>query len=1537
MSFYFNNIFASRAMCLFFFLLFVNVSYAANLDPNYKFAGVKAPESPCKNTWSDFQTNLFSGSFGYQYKIVAPSGTNGLAPDISISYNSHSAKGKAGWVGFGWDIPADYIQRDIEYTRKDTSDDTFDLYLNGAKHDLVFASSDGRYHTGIESYMKIENQSGAPNDLGEYWVVKTIDGTEFRFGYNQDSENIVATSDAEMTERYVWRWSLDRVRDANGNCIYFSYTENLANGEVYPKQIEYNNDKKRKIEFLLEDRPDSYLVIDQGSEVHETKRLKEIRITVDGSLARKYELAYAVSENQSRSLLTSVQQFGSDGISSLPPVQFEYQGLVKGFQTKFEWSIPCCNQYLLKNEEDGDQYYGTFDMNGDGLPDHVKYEDGDKRFSVRLNTKTGFRSSNEYWILTSKRDTVRYITDLRVEEGSATNTRSSFLDFNRDGIVDLLWANGENDPSDPEYRKLWIFENGQTDFIRFQEWTMPMAAWIRNVIRVEVDGGEPQNAPNVEQTFLDINGDGLPDLVTRAKKDGVEYDAWRIWRNTGQGFDGFGTWKVGHSPDNAWIEDFEKDDLDVEAMPIDMNGDGLVDIIWGKDAGDWRVYINTGSHFKHDGDWDPPGLNDDDIIDIEDHSDRDQANDVRRTLLDINGDGLPDIVHAQDDQNKHWDVYLNKGEGFTGQIDWPAPLDTDYLRDVFFDDEDRSMVRRDMLDLNGDGLPDVVHRSTDYHWDVYFNKSEQENLLVKITDTLGGVVEIDYGSSMQYDNTRLPLNFWVVESVSTDNGMEGSHQNAASTSYSYEAGMYDFPSREFRGFGKVYETLADGTQVVHCFHQTEGLKGKEYETETVGESNAPFAKMVDTWTDSLSEGVYAPRLDQRDGYTYDGQASDPKIIRTQYQNYDDYGNIGKEIHFGDISATGDELWHFKDFGYDTQSWIVDRLTHSLVKDSENGDTLRESWFQYDDNGNLIREEHGLDTGANPVTFREYDSFGNLIRTTDPLNRTTRKTFEEEFHTYPIELIDAKGHTTTRAYDPITGQVTAETDPNGISIEFEYDVFGRKTKEIRPFDDADHPTIKIGYSIDGVAPEGIDIKRRETSGADQTLDTYQFIDGFANLIQTKTEFELPDSQIVRDIFYDSMGRVAAQSNPYLTNSSSAYSSPEVDMWKTSYTYDALGRPTAIDNPDSSRIDRVFDHWKVTEIDENGHPTSYFFDSRKRLLQVTENNAGESYVTEYQYQPTGELVKIQDHLGNTTDIEYDSLGRKSRMDDPDMGTWRYEYDAVGNLTRQTDARGVETQISYDELNRQTLVDYPNDTDTQYVYDEGKIGTVSQIMDGSGEVQFEYDDRLRKVRELRTIDEFTWDTNWSYDAMDRVVSMIYPDGETVEYDYNDQGLLENIPGIVDDMSYDENGQLVRKTYSNGILTSYTYHPANRRLTSMQASGIQDFGYSYDPVGNILSISDGIRGDTEHFTYDDLDRLITAGDSEYTRAYSYNAIGNLLQETKDGEVHGYSYGESAGPHAVTGKTVPEPVIGSFFINGGDFFSTSQNVILDNYSAEVN
>jgi YD repeat-containing protein len=1150
-------------MIIFTIGLLFTASFAYDIDPHYKFSGVKSPDSPLKNTWGAFQTDLFSGSFSYEYKIDVPPGTNGLAPKMSIGYNSHSAKGKAGWVGAGWDIPLGYIQRNIQYTRKEISDDTFELYLDGAKHDLIFVGTPpadlsatpyvGLYKTKNETYLRIEFKSGGQNEKGGYWIVTAKDGTEYRLGYNLDSENMINSSDSSFT-KYVWRWSLDQIKDSNLNYIFFTYLENPypenGNGDkgaVYLRKIEYNNEKKRAIEFIPEgtDKPDMYLTIEQGSEVQESRRLSEIQIKVtdeDGLpvLARKYKLNYVMNEIGNRSLLSSITQYGDDGVSTLPPVTFDYLRPDNGFGDFVPWT-PYRTDIRKFDKTLNDTIGDTFDVNGDGLPDIVRYDvDAKDHWDVWLNRGDSFPSGAgdnvDYqipsgWAIRNN--------DVPTDSTSPNNTKTAPMDINGDGYVDFLRAEGKG--------QLQFRLNNGSDFSNTTtSWPLPPGAegaYLRDV-------QDPPDAPVVQQSFLDINGDSRPDIVKREKSGDLWY--WHIWRNTGSGFADYGLWRVHQNV--GLIEDFTQGDtVNTEVSHYDVNGDGLVDIVIAYDY-IWRIWLNTGSDFIDGGSWDTHDTSHNHINDTNDDGR------VKRDFIDINGDGLPDIVDpvACSQQPCNWQVWYNTGKGFTAMQYWTVPTDVPPNGFISMFDADGN-CSRDVFDLDGDGAVDLV-RVDGGIWKVYSNKAGQADLLSKVTDTFGGTVLVGYRASPKYLN-RLPQNFWVVTSSATDNGITGPHALSSTTNYSYAQGLYDFPTREFRGFGQVTETRADGSKVIHYYYQKEeGKKGKEYRTEINSSSDAPFAKTENAWSGAYCEtplnGVYACNPSKTDEYTFDGVATNPKLKSMEYQNYDSFGNVGLLIDYGDWNLGGDEVYTYNEYWPSCSStYIVDKLKHKYIKPSPAGSNLREGFYWYDNStscvskGNLTKEEKWLNTGGNPITLYEYDSYGNRNKTTDPEGRVTRFEFDSTYHTFPVNTYNAKNQLTTRSFNLVNGQVIQETDPNGFTTTYVYDTFQRKIREVKPYDTDSSPTVTIQYVMDGIPPESVIVYKKDGT---PTFDTVQFVDGFGNLIQTKAEYESNMNKTVVDVFYDEMGRVKKQSNPYLTDSTLAYSSPDVTAPGTGYT-------------------------------------------------------------------------------------------------------------------------------------------------------------------------------------------------------------------------------------------------------------------------------------------------------------------------------------------------------------------------------------------------
>lgn len=147
-----------------------------------------------------------------------------------------------------------------------------------------------------------------------------------------------------------------------------------------------------------------------------------------------------------------------------------------------------------------------------------------------------------------------------------------------------------------------------------------------------------------------------------------------------------------------------------------------------------------------------------------------------------------------------------------------------------------------------------------------------------------------------------------------------------------------------------------------------------------------------------------------------------------------------------------------------------------------------------------------------------------------------------------------------------------------------------------------------------------------------------------------------------------------------------------------------------------------------------------------------------------------------------------------------------------------------------------------------------------------------------------------------------------------------------IVESLTYSAAGQKLREVHGNGVVTTYTYEAETQRLTGIKterptehisgAKVLQDLRYKYDPVGNVLKISNDAEEarfwrnqkvvPENTYTYDSLYQLVSATGREmanagqqgsglppvtvplstdsstytnYTRTYTYDEAGNLTQ----------------------------------------------------------
>ncbi|WP_339009334.1 RHS repeat domain-containing protein [Aeromonas popoffii] len=147
-----------------------------------------------------------------------------------------------------------------------------------------------------------------------------------------------------------------------------------------------------------------------------------------------------------------------------------------------------------------------------------------------------------------------------------------------------------------------------------------------------------------------------------------------------------------------------------------------------------------------------------------------------------------------------------------------------------------------------------------------------------------------------------------------------------------------------------------------------------------------------------------------------------------------------------------------------------------------------------------------------------------------------------------------------------------------------------------------------------------------------------------------------------------------------------------------------------------------------------------------------------------------------------------------------------------------------------------------------------------------------------------------------------------------------------IVKSLTYSAAGQKLREEHGNGVVTRYSYEPETQRLIGIKTERptghnagtkiLQDLRYEYDPVGNVLKISNDAEEarfwrnqkvvPENTYTYDSLYQLVSATGREmanagqqgcnlpstvvplptdsstytnYTRTYAYDNAGNLTQ----------------------------------------------------------
>ena len=569
----------NRTNRLLLVLRFAMLAMLASALPCQRVLAQDDPPPQPSPPFIDESRSLFNGSAIYSIPIVVAPGTHGMQPNLALTYNSQAAWGRLGW---GWSISGlDVIQRCVRKgAPRYEGNDVFQWRGEELIYSDPATSGDGYYHPQRENFARIENFNASGS--GSYWLVTEKNGTKFRFGYNSDSRiDAVFADPADPRTGEVRRWALDRVEDSNGNYMTITYLEDPAgagNGDYYPDTVTYTMNGAggigafRTVKFNWESRTDERESWSEGARERIVKRLASVEVKVGANLLRKYVLTYANGSIE-QSMLTQVQEFGSDEISTLPPTVMTYQDIPGGFGPEenwgegFSWENHISYSYR-------DTTHQLIDINGDGLPDDVyryKYlgsnpqphQDGTYR--VRLNTGSGFGPEQNWGEGFSWAQSISYTYN--------GQTSHQLIDVNGDGLPDNVWRikYGSYSPPHKWDGRYHVQLNTGSGFGPEQDWGEGFS-WDNYI-----GNG---NYGKTHQ-LVDMNGDGLPDDVWRYKNGSYspphQYDGhYHVRLNTGNGFGPEKDWGEGFS----WENHISYTYRNTTHQLIDINGDGLPDDVY---------------------------------------------------------------------------------------------------------------------------------------------------------------------------------------------------------------------------------------------------------------------------------------------------------------------------------------------------------------------------------------------------------------------------------------------------------------------------------------------------------------------------------------------------------------------------------------------------------------------------------------------------------------------------------------------------------------------------------------------------------------------------------------------------------------------------------------------------------------------------------------------------------------------------------------------------------------------------------------------
>jgi RHS repeat-associated protein len=406
-------------------------------------------------------------------------------------------------------------------------------------------------------------------------------------------------------------------------------------------------------------------------------------------------------------------------------------------------------------------------------------------------------------------------------------------------------------------------------------------------------------------------------------------------------------------------------------------------------------------------------------------------------------------------------------------------------------------------------------------------------------------------------------------------------------------------------------------------------------------------------------------------------------------------------------------------------------------------------------------------------FKYYDD-GSLFQNTDPLGviaqtlEVESKLCSPEQRTLRSVVRNPLGHALETVRDCWTGETLSIKDSNGNLTCTQYDSLGRVVETAAPGDRLSAlaagirdpqcpttggdqlgsggrgPTTWVEYVSLGV-PGQQRVLTYQKNGTAQGLYSKAFLDGKSRAIQKCQQVDpATHSGNVEVCTYkevDDSGRTDVETAPFYQAAPSAAVSGRGGAGSYARTsFDVLGRPVHNEvvgsglPPGSVQYASTGSEWVRTVLDPRGHLS----ETRTNLLghvleesRVSDTCEGGWCRTTYELDGAGQTLRIVsprnarqsdgppvDAGGHEVLFDYDGLGRRVAMLDPNLGLRLYGYDANAQRTSEKDAKGQLIELEYDALGRirkKTLSPVP--TGASAPEERAKESVVTYFYDGQG----------------------------------------------------------------------------------------------------------------------------------------------------------------------------------------------------------------------------